>query len=55
LMNADGTHAVKINQPGMAFSWSLDGQKIALFIGQGESWHLYRMDQDGSGLKKLTP
>jgi Tol biopolymer transport system component len=54
LINADSTNLVKLDLQGMSFAWSPDGQKIALFIGKPESYHLSVMNWDGSKLKKLT-
>lgn len=53
-INADGTDLVKLDQRGMSFAWSPDGQKIAFFWGTPDSYHLYVMNRDGSELKTLT-
>jgi hypothetical protein len=60
LISADGSNFTRLIDDGgqgweyMSPAWSPDGSKIAFGSGRDGSWDIYVMNDDGSGLTRLT-
>ena len=53
-MNADGTNIHRIVEDGLGGEWSPDGSQIVYASRQDGDFEIYLMNDDGSGLLKLT-
>jgi Tol biopolymer transport system component len=54
LVSADGRHRRLLLRNGGRPAWSPDGQRIVFQRFTGSRQHLWIVNQDGSGLRRLT-